>query len=63
MCSFICTFKAAFVGKDLTDPQTLTDVMNSLDREVNPDEAVGLASADYRKHLAKAVVYKVICYN
>jgi len=33
--------------------------MSSLDREVNPVEEVGLASPAYRKHLAKAVVYKV----
>jgi len=52
--------EAAMVSRDLRDPNTLIDVMNSLDREVNPVETVGSVSASYKKHLAKSLVYKVM---
>jgi len=46
-------------GKDLNSAQTLQAVMSALENEVNPAEALGNPSAAYRKHLAKALVYKV----
>jgi len=49
----------ALNGKNLNSPQTLQAVMEALDKEVNPADALGNPSGAYRKHLAKALVYKV----
>jgi xanthine dehydrogenase/oxidase len=47
------------VGKILNTDSTLQGAMTELETEIQIDQDPILASADYRKHLAKALLYKV----
>ena len=47
------------VGKSLNDDAVLSEALSVLDGEVQPDADPVLASPEYRKHLVKALFYKV----
>ena len=50
-------------GKRLDDDGVLQEALNLLDNEVDPEDDPVLASVEYRKHLVKALFYKVFFYR
>ena len=49
----------ALTGAELGDPATLKKALKVLDSEVQPDHVLPDATPEYRKSLAKNLLYKV----
>ena len=51
--------ESMLIGQNLNDNSVLSSALAQLDMEVSPEADPVLASVEYRKHLVKALFYKV----